>query len=151
MRKLRIVYNNPVRSKKLKEIQPFRPQVKFVCKASFITMGQDYSYTQPSQSEEIGGDNSDSTSNEFEALIQQDQAELDNVEAQEFVYPPQPEVEFGFPQVCYCGSQPRIATSYSRIDPGRRYFTCIHKGHENVQESCYIKGHENGDTSHKMY
>ncbi|KAG2317173.1 hypothetical protein Bca4012_068075 [Brassica carinata] len=87
-------------------------------------MGQDYSYTQPSQSEEIGGDNSDSASNEFEALIQQDQAELDKVEAQEFVYPPQPEVEFGFPQVCYCGSQPRIATSYSRIDPGRRYFTC---------------------------
>ncbi|KAG2298000.1 hypothetical protein Bca52824_034472 [Brassica carinata] len=66
-------------------------------------MGQDYSYTQPSQSEEIGGDNSDSASNEFEALIQQDQAELDNVDAQEFVYPPQPEVEFGFPQVmCNC-------------------------------------------------
>ncbi|KAG2327311.1 hypothetical protein Bca52824_010039 [Brassica carinata] len=31
-------------------------------------------------------------------------------------YPPQPEVEFGFPQVCYCGAQPRLRNS--RIDTG---------------------------------
>ncbi|KAF8107186.1 hypothetical protein N665_0125s0014, partial [Sinapis alba] len=42
----------------------------------------------------------------------------------QLVYPPQPEVEFGFPQQCYCGSEPRLATCYSRTDPGRRYYTC---------------------------
>uniref|UniRef100_M4CFY1 GRF-type domain-containing protein n=1 Tax=Brassica campestris TaxID=3711 RepID=M4CFY1_BRACM len=87
-------------------------------------MGPDYSYSQPSQSEEHRGDDSDSDNNEIEALIQQDQAQLEYVNAQEFVYPPQPEVEFGFPQTCYCGSQPQIATSYSTTDPGRRYYTC---------------------------
>ncbi|KAF2566958.1 hypothetical protein F2Q68_00027410 [Brassica cretica] len=87
-------------------------------------MGLDYSYSQPSQSEEFGGDESDNDYNEIEALIQQDQAQLDYVNAQEFVYPPQPEVEFGFPHTCYCGSQPQIATSYSTTDPGRRYYTC---------------------------
>ncbi|KAG5375132.1 hypothetical protein IGI04_039728 [Brassica rapa subsp. trilocularis] len=67
-----------------------------------LNMGPDYSYSQPSQSEE----------------------HREYVNAQEFVYPPQPEVEFGFPQTCYCGSQPQIATSYSTTDPGRRYYTC---------------------------
>ncbi|KAF2605581.1 hypothetical protein F2Q70_00027825 [Brassica cretica] len=89
-----------------------------------LNMGLDYSYSQPSQSEEFGGDESDNDYNEIEALIQQDQAQLDYVNAQEFVYPPQPEVEFGFPHTCYCGSQPQIATSYSTTDPGRRYYTC---------------------------
>ncbi|KAG2264563.1 hypothetical protein Bca52824_071642 [Brassica carinata] len=91
---VRFVYNNPVS----------------------LNMGLDYSYSQPSQSEEFGGDESDSDYNEIEALIQQDQAQLDYVNAQEFVYPPQPEVEFGFPHTCYCGSQPQIATSHSRTD-----------------------------------
>ncbi|KAG2268775.1 hypothetical protein Bca52824_063330 [Brassica carinata] len=89
-----------------------------------LNMGLDYSYSQPSQSEEFGGDESDSDYNEIEALIQQDQAQLDYVNAQEFVYPPQPEVEFGFPHTCYCGSQPQIAMSHSRTDPGRTYYTC---------------------------
>ena len=40
-------------------------------------------------------------------------------------YPPQPEVEFGFPQVCYCGSQPVLATSSTTNNPGRRYYTCV--------------------------
>ncbi|KAL0721619.1 hypothetical protein Bca4012_036218 [Brassica carinata] len=55
-----------------------------------------YSYSQPSQSE-------------------QDQSDT-------FVYPPQTEVEFGFQQTCYCGNQPKIATS--TLEPGRRYYTC---------------------------
>ncbi|KAG2306147.1 hypothetical protein Bca52824_025895 [Brassica carinata] len=63
-------------------------------------MGLDYSYSQPSQSEEFGGDETDSDDNEIQAPIQHDQAQLHNVDAQEFVYPPQPEVEFGFPQTC---------------------------------------------------
>lgn len=90
-----------------------------------------YSYSQPSQDETFGGGESDSDCNEVESLIQQDQAQLDEAqalhqaqldEAQAFVYPPQPEVEFGFPQVCYCGSAPKIATS--KVEPGRRYYTC---------------------------
>ncbi|KAG2322277.1 hypothetical protein Bca52824_015490 [Brassica carinata] len=83
-------------------------------------MGLDYSYSQPSQSETFGGDELDSEYNEVEALIQQDQAQLHYENAQPFVYPPQPEVEFGFPQICYCGSEPNIATS----SDFRRYYTC---------------------------
>lgn len=95
-----------------------------------------YSYSQPSQSEDFGGDGEDSEYSEVEALIQMDQAELSNVnddellrymEGEEKVYPPQPEVEFGFPQICYCGSQPQIATCYRATDPGRRFFTCGNK------------------------
>ncbi|KAF3517587.1 hypothetical protein DY000_02063060 [Brassica cretica] len=86
-------------------------------------MGLDYSYTQLSQSEEFGGDEAESDS-EIEALIHQDQAELSYMNGEEIMYPPQPEVEFGFPQTCYCGSQPQLATSQSRTDPGRRYYTC---------------------------
>ncbi|KAF3577726.1 hypothetical protein DY000_02033234 [Brassica cretica] len=39
-------------------------------------------------------------------------------------YPPQPEVEFGIPQICYCGRQPLVASSHSRNHPGRLYYTC---------------------------
>ncbi|KAG2256134.1 hypothetical protein Bca52824_075428 [Brassica carinata] len=46
-----------------------------------LNMGLDYSYSQPSQSEEFGEDESDSDYNEIEALIQQDQAQLDYVNA----------------------------------------------------------------------
>ncbi|XP_048624029.1 uncharacterized protein At4g04775-like [Brassica napus] len=28
------------------------------------------------------------------------------------------------PQTCYCGAPPMVATSNSRNDPGRRYYTC---------------------------
>ena len=83
-------------------------------------MGLDYSYSQPSQSETFGGDGFDSEYNEVEALIQEDQAQLEYENAQAFVYPPQPEVEFGIPQVCYCGNAPKIATSKDF----RRYYTC---------------------------
>ncbi|KAJ4901757.1 hypothetical protein Rs2_15708 [Raphanus sativus] len=54
-------------------------------------MGIDYSYSQPSQSATFGGDASDSDSNEIEALIQEDQAQLEYEHSQAFVYPPQPE------------------------------------------------------------
>uniref|UniRef100_A0A0D3CMD3 GRF-type domain-containing protein n=1 Tax=Brassica oleracea var. oleracea TaxID=109376 RepID=A0A0D3CMD3_BRAOL len=44
-------------------------------------------------------------------------------------YPPQPEVEFGFPQTCYCGAKPVLATSNRYgLDPGRRYYTCANVG-----------------------
>ncbi|XP_048612112.1 uncharacterized protein LOC125586257 isoform X2 [Brassica napus] len=83
-------------------------------------MGLDYSYSQPSQSETFGGDGFESEYNEVEALIQEDQAQLEYENAQAFVYPPQPEVEFGIPQVCYCGNAPKIATSKDF----HRYYTC---------------------------
>uniref|UniRef100_A0A0D3BKW9 Zinc finger GRF-type domain-containing protein n=1 Tax=Brassica oleracea var. oleracea TaxID=109376 RepID=A0A0D3BKW9_BRAOL len=97
-------------------------------------MGLDYNYSQPSQDETFGGAETDSEYNEVESLIQQDQAQLHEAlihqqealiqqdQAHAFVYPPQPEVEFGFPQICYCGSEPKIARS--SIEPGRRYYTC---------------------------
>ncbi|KAG2312655.1 hypothetical protein Bca52824_024212 [Brassica carinata] len=81
-------------------------------------MGQDYSYTQPSESADYGlGDSDDSGYSTTEHAIMMDQAEL---QATSIVYPPQPEVDFGFPKECYCGGEPLLATSYSRNDPGRR-------------------------------
>ncbi|KAG2264113.1 hypothetical protein Bca52824_071192 [Brassica carinata] len=78
-------------------------------------MGLDYSYSQPSSSEEYGGYTADSGYSETEDLIRQDQAEIDTERAA-VQYPPQPEVEFGFPQTCYCGARPLLATSESRND-----------------------------------
>ncbi|KAF3602449.1 hypothetical protein F2Q69_00034220 [Brassica cretica] len=79
-----------------------------------------YSYSQPSHSSEYG----------TEDLILRDQEELSlkygDTAQYPPQYPPQPEVEFGFPQVCYCGGAPKIATSYTRLDPGRRYYTYEH-------------------------
>ena len=96
-------------------------------------MGHDYSYSQPSDSDEFGGDTVDSGYSETEELIRRDQAEL-SYNNREVQYPPQPEVEFGFPQTCYCGGQPHLATSYSRTDPGRRYYTC-----DNVDDGeCHV-------------
>ena len=87
-------------------------------------MGFDYSYTQPSESEENGGNTFDSGYSKTKALIRQDQAEVSYNNRVPVQYPPQPEVEFGFPQRCYCGAQPVLATSDSRWnDIGRRY--CI--------------------------
>ncbi|KAJ4886683.1 hypothetical protein Rs2_26431 [Raphanus sativus] len=80
-------------------------------------------YSQPSESEDIFGNDSHSGYSETEDLIRRDQAEL-SLSREAVVYPPQPEVEFGFPQSCYCGGQPHLATSTSRNDPGRRYYTC---------------------------
>ncbi|KAJ4876458.1 Uncharacterized protein Rs2_41476 [Raphanus sativus] len=81
-------------------------------------MGVDYSYSQPSQDDSYGHDSGDSGCSEIEAAIQMDQAEIDAARRQ---YPPQPEVEFGFPKECYCGGEPLVATSYTTNDPGRRY------------------------------
>ena len=88
-------------------------------------MGHDYSYSQLSESEEYGGETADSIYSETEDLIRRDQAEIRYNYGEPVQYPPQPEVEFGFPQTCYCGSQPVLATSYTRNDPGRRYYTVI--------------------------
>ncbi|XP_048598013.1 uncharacterized protein LOC125578668 isoform X2 [Brassica napus] len=87
-----------------------------------------YSYSQPSDSAEYGGETSEYS--ETEDLIRRDQEELSlqygDTAQYPLQYPPQPEVEFGFPQVCYCGGAPKLATSYTRLDPGRRYYTCEH-------------------------
>ncbi|XP_048633066.1 uncharacterized protein LOC106444781 [Brassica napus] len=87
-----------------------------------------YSYSQPSDSAEYGGETSEYS--ETEDLIRRDQEELSlqygDTAQYPPQYPPQPEVEFGFPQVCYCGGAPKLATSYTRLDPGRRYYTCEH-------------------------
>uniref|UniRef100_A0A0D3DKS2 GRF-type domain-containing protein n=1 Tax=Brassica oleracea var. oleracea TaxID=109376 RepID=A0A0D3DKS2_BRAOL len=81
-------------------------------------------YTQPSESEENGGNTFDSGYSKTKALIRQDQAEVSYNNRVPVQYPPQPEVEFRFPQTCYCGAQPLIATSNTKNDPGRRYYTC---------------------------
>ncbi|KAG2310612.1 hypothetical protein Bca52824_022169 [Brassica carinata] len=102
-------------------------------------MGLDYSYTQPSESEDYGlGDSAESGFSQTEADILLDQAEIDAARLQypppRLHYPPQPEVEFGFPKECYCGGDPLVATSYTRNDPGRRFYTC-----ENVDDGdCHV-------------
>ncbi|KAF3529936.1 hypothetical protein DY000_02042712 [Brassica cretica] len=95
-------------------------------------MGLDYSYTQPSDSEEYGlGISADSGNSSTEINILLDQAEIEAVRVQ---YPPQPEVEFSFPKECYCGGEPLIRTSYTTTDPGRRFFTC-----ENIDDGdCHV-------------
>ncbi|KAJ4910331.1 hypothetical protein Rs2_04952 [Raphanus sativus] len=96
-------------------------------------MGQ-YSYTQPSESDFGGNYSSDTDDREVEDLIRRDQAELDYNYAATIQYPPQPEVEYGFPQTCYCGGRPKLATSRTVNDPGRRYYTC-----DNVNDGdCHV-------------
>ncbi|KAG2306478.1 hypothetical protein Bca52824_026226 [Brassica carinata] len=80
-------------------------------------MGLDYSYTQPSESEDLFGNNNDNDYSETEDLIRRDQAELSLERRSQVQYPPQLEVEFGFPQVCYCGATPQLRNS--RIENGR--------------------------------
>ncbi|KAF2615121.1 hypothetical protein F2Q70_00009566 [Brassica cretica] len=74
-----------------------------------------YSYSQPSCSSEYGGEYS--TDSETEQLIRLDQEELNlkygDTAPYSSQYPPQPEVEFGFLQVCYFGRAPKIATSFT--------------------------------------
>ncbi|KAG2281273.1 hypothetical protein Bca52824_052493 [Brassica carinata] len=48
---------------------------------------------------------------ETEDLIRRDQAEISLAARSQVQYPPQPEVEFGFPQTCYCGAQPLLAVN----------------------------------------
>ncbi|KAL0762706.1 PREDICTED: uncharacterized protein At4g04775-like [Brassica oleracea var. oleracea] len=86
-----------------------------------------YSYTQPSDDEDLFGNNDDSDYSETDDLIRHDQAGLSLERSSQVHYPPQPEVDFGFPQVCYCGAKPLLATSNTRQDQGRRYYTCAKK------------------------
>ncbi|KAJ4901698.1 hypothetical protein Rs2_15649 [Raphanus sativus] len=94
-----------------------------------------YSYTQPSELEDFGGNySSDTDDREVEDLIRRDQAELDYNYAAMVQYPPQPDVEFGFPHTCYCGGRSKLAASRTVNDPGRRYYTC-----DNVNDGdCHV-------------
>uniref|UniRef100_A0A0D3E978 Uncharacterized protein n=1 Tax=Brassica oleracea var. oleracea TaxID=109376 RepID=A0A0D3E978_BRAOL len=92
-------------------------------------MGLDYSYSLASESEDLFGHSVDSGFSETSDLIRRDQAELSLRACEPINYPPQPEVEFGFPQTCYCGARPLLATSTSSQHPCRRYYTC-----ENVDD-----------------
>ncbi|KAF3484523.1 hypothetical protein F2Q69_00055362 [Brassica cretica] len=83
-------------------------------------MGQDYSYSQPSSSDEF-----DITSLlQAEAELYADEAESSYNMAGPFQYLPQPGADDGILTTCYCGGEPVVATSYTSKDPGRRYFTC---------------------------
>ncbi|KAF3601418.1 hypothetical protein F2Q69_00038543 [Brassica cretica] len=86
-------------------------------------MGLDYSYSQPSESEDLFCNSVDSGYSETDDLIRRDQEEISLQRGSPVQYPPKPEVEFGFPQRCYCGAQPLLATSSREI--GRRYYTCV--------------------------
>ncbi|KAG5388615.1 hypothetical protein IGI04_030156 [Brassica rapa subsp. trilocularis] len=80
-------------------------------------MGLDYSYSQPSQSDDLFGNSDDGGYSETEDLIRRDQAELQ-----------------ARSQTCYCGATPLLATATTRNDPGRRYYTC-----ENVDDGeCHV-------------
>ncbi|CAH8388516.1 unnamed protein product [Eruca vesicaria subsp. sativa] len=84
------------------------------------TMGQDYSYTQPSSSEEF-----DMTSLlEAEAALYADEGDSSFTYAAADQYRTEPEADEGIPRICYCGSDPVVetTTSYIEKDPGRRYF-----------------------------
>ncbi|KAG2314290.1 hypothetical protein Bca52824_017412 [Brassica carinata] len=56
-----------------------------------LNMGHEYSYSQPSESEEYGGYTVDSGYSETEDLIRQDQAEISYNNGAPVQYPPQPE------------------------------------------------------------
>ena len=88
-------------------------------------MGLDYSYSQPSEDEDLFANSIDSGYSETDDLIRRDQAEISLQAGSPVQYPPQPEVEFGCPQICYCGAQPLVATSNSRNDPGNITCYCI--------------------------
>ncbi|XP_009106231.2 uncharacterized protein LOC103832277 [Brassica rapa] len=93
-------------------------------------MGQDYSYSQPSSSSEF-----DMTSLLLaEAEAYADEAESSYPIEEPVQYPVQPEADEGIPTTCYCGAEPVVETSYTRRDPGRRYFSCV-----NVDDGdCHI-------------
>uniref|UniRef100_A0A0D3A2C8 Uncharacterized protein n=1 Tax=Brassica oleracea var. oleracea TaxID=109376 RepID=A0A0D3A2C8_BRAOL len=91
--------------------------------AVYLKMGR-YSYSQPSPSKDMFGNNSDSEYSETDDLIRRDQTELSLERRSSVIYPPQPEVEFGFPQVCYCGSPPQLVPSRSIIG---QVYTCTNK------------------------
>ncbi|KAG2313256.1 hypothetical protein Bca52824_024813 [Brassica carinata] len=82
-----------------------------------MNMGLDYSYTQPSSSDEY-----DITSLlQEEADLYADEAQSTCNIAGPYHYPPKPEDDDGIPRSCYCGGQPVIETSYTSKHPGRSY------------------------------
>ncbi|KAL0684841.1 hypothetical protein Bca4012_051689 [Brassica carinata] len=93
-------------------------------------MGQDYSYTQPSSSDEF-----DMTSLlQAEVDLYGDEGESSYTIAEADQYSPEPEADEGIPRTCYCGSEPVVATSYTPKDPGKRHFSC-----DNVDDGdCHI-------------
>uniref|UniRef100_A0A0D3BNG0 Myb-like domain-containing protein n=2 Tax=Brassica oleracea var. oleracea TaxID=109376 RepID=A0A0D3BNG0_BRAOL len=102
-------------------------------------MGPDYSYSQPSSSDEY-----DITSLiQAEAELYGDEAESNYHIAEPLQYQPQPECDEGIPRICYCGGDPVVAISSTAKDLGRRYFPC-----PNVDDGdCHIwKWWENGGT-----
>ncbi|KAF8112816.1 hypothetical protein N665_0061s0025 [Sinapis alba] len=93
-------------------------------------MGQDYSYRQPSSSDEYDV----TTLLQAEAELYADEGESSYHIAEAVQYPPQPEADDGIPTTCYCGGEPVLETSYTSKHPGRRYFTC-----DNVDDGdCHI-------------
>ncbi|KAL0762703.1 hypothetical protein Bca101_078854 [Brassica carinata] len=79
-------------------------------------MGQDYSYSQSSSSDEY-----DITSLiQAEAELYGDEAESNYHIAEPLQYQPQPECDEGIPRICYCGGDPVVAISSTAKDPGRR-------------------------------
>ncbi|KAG2251879.1 hypothetical protein Bca52824_082015 [Brassica carinata] len=112
-----------VKNKLLADLLSLNPHIYSLCMININKMGR-YSYSQPSQSEDMFGNNSDSEYSETEDLIRRDQAELSLERRSSVIYPPQPEVEFGFPQVCYCGSPPQLVPSRSINGQGRLVYTC---------------------------
>ncbi|KAF3558823.1 hypothetical protein F2Q69_00017316 [Brassica cretica] len=94
-------------------------------------MGQ-YSYSQPSSSEEYDIDLTSLLQAEADIYADEAESRQNIVESVEYV--PQPEADDGIPKTCYCGGEPVVATAYRRKDQGRRYFTC-----ENADDGdCHI-------------
>ncbi|KAG2296515.1 hypothetical protein Bca52824_043184 [Brassica carinata] len=94
-------------------------------------MGQ-YSYSQPSSSEEYDIDLTSLLQAEADIYADEAESRQNIVESVEYV--PQPEADDGIPKTSYCGGEPVVATSYTRKDQGRRYFTC-----ENADDGdCHI-------------
>ncbi|KAG2315471.1 hypothetical protein Bca52824_018593 [Brassica carinata] len=99
-------------------------------------MGHDYSYSQPSSSDEY-----DITSLlQAEAELYADEAESSYTIAEPVQYPPQPEADEGIPTTCYCGGEPVVATSYTPKDPGiRKSFGGFKPECLNSRLSCQVQ------------
>ncbi|KAG5403645.1 hypothetical protein IGI04_009764 [Brassica rapa subsp. trilocularis] len=80
-----------------------------------------YSYSQQSSSS-ASVDITSLLEAEAQGYADEAQSSFDNGEP--FQNQPQPEGDDGIPTICYCGSEPVVATAYTEKDSGRRYFTC---------------------------
>ncbi|KAG2288852.1 hypothetical protein Bca52824_048456 [Brassica carinata] len=90
-------------------------------------MGQDYSYSQPSSSDEF-----DMTYLlEAEAALYADEGQSSFSVGEPVRNPP--EADDGIPTRCYCGSEAAIATSYTRKDPGRKSFKDVNESVEKLE------------------